>query len=280
MKWMISFLSVVFALTVQAQTNTSVADRFFEFSKAVKERGWSGGVDAPAAKQGVSNGAPRISEGCFTYTFSEGDGYNPALGAMLIEFEGEKSIPLFNGEKTQTYGPCRDTNGFPLLSFYRQKDGEAEIYYLHWSAFRVEKTVIVFHALICRQETDFFMKYLTSFLQADTAEKMTLLKGEWKRTFEKEKDAFLAARKIQAFLKQKGLYDGNVDGLFGLKSRMAFQQYLKDKGYYRADIDGLFGKGTINAIRELQKALGVKVTGTITQETADVMEKTQDSRTE
>lgn len=277
MRLTVLFLGIALALPAQAQTNASVSTRFLEFAEAIKDCGWSNNMSA--VSEDPRNGASVALRGWFQYTVPGEDGYYPKLECLVLGFEKESSIPNNNGNLTQAYKDLTGTNAFPLHIFYGRSDPGIDMY-LHWSAFRVRKTVIVFCCVPTRQETDFFMNYLTSFLQVDSPEELALLRKQWRGSFDKEKDTFLAGRKIQAFLKREGLYDGNADGMFGEKSKKAFQTYLKNRGYYTLEIDGRYGKGTRDAIRELQKSLGVKVTGNLTLEMADAMEKKQQTRAE
>ena len=116
----------------------------------------------------------------------------------------------------------------------------------------------------------------------------------------------VSIREAQQQLKTLGLYAGPADGQYGpemeealrvyqarhglevtgaltqetqksLQSQQAkqkdqvtireAQERLKAEGFYAGPVDGLFGQETEEALREYQKAQGLKVTGSLTQET-------------
>jgi peptidoglycan hydrolase-like protein with peptidoglycan-binding domain len=113
-------------------------------------------------------------------------------------------------------------------------------------------------------------------------------------------------REAQQQLKTLGLYTGPSDGQFGPEMEEALRAYqarhgievtgaltqetqkelqsqqakqkgqvtireaqerLKAEGFYPGPVDGIFGQETEEALREYQKAQGLKVTGSLTQET-------------
>jgi len=47
----------------------------------------------------------------------------------------------------------------------------------------------------------------------------------------------------------------------------ALQEQLKEAGYYQDDVDGIYGPATVTAVKDLQKAHGLPVTGTVDKAT-------------
>lgn len=57
--------------------------------------------------------------------------------------------------------------------------------------------------------------------------------------------------KLQQILKEAGMYEGDLDGIFGLYTRKAvitYQSLAKDKGIYTGSIDGIVGTYTWRAL--------------------------------
>lgn len=54
-------------------------------------------------------------------------------------------------------------------------------------------------------------------------------------------------RALQQFLRDKGYYDGTIDGWCGKQTVIALQQFLCDEGYYTGAIDGSMGPQTVAA---------------------------------
>lgn len=81
-----------------------------------------------------------------------------------------------------------------------------------------------------------------------------------------------ALHRMQAFLKQKGLYEGDIDGAFGERSWAALQRYLKTEQLYAGAIDGQPGPVTIAALKQMQRQLGVPRTGHVDFATVQALE--------
>ena len=78
----------------------------------------------------------------------------------------------------------------------------------------------------------------------------------------------MTMKRLQMNLKFFGYYDGEIDGIKGVKTLNAIKRYQADNGLV---VDGIAGQKTIDCIRneivELQKELGVTVDGVAGNET-------------
>lgn len=78
----------------------------------------------------------------------------------------------------------------------------------------------------------------------------------------------MTMKRLQMNLKFYGYYDGEVDGIKGVKTLNAIKRYQADNGLV---VDGIAGQKTIDCLRnevvELQKELGVTVDGVVGNET-------------
>jgi hypothetical protein len=272
-----SAVAALLALCGAASVAAEEPDYYLGFVQLLAQHGWRGDTSVSAAL------APKVSHRATAlgFEFPEGDGYYPRIDLTELTFASADKVPLQDGRIDQLYldGPAYGrTRAFPIQDFrpFFSVDSWEHFEYIAWSSYRRGRRVYIVHTMPVRQRIDELFGWLVAYVRARAggdAAALQSLEQKMAAVYAEQKDRHEGVEALQAILKARGAYRGTVDGMFGLGTRRALQIYLKQEGHYRGPTDGWWQATSRRALRSLQKALGVKVTGSVTLETARAIEQ-------
>lgn len=180
----------------------------------------------------------------------------------LPGFEGGSPITgvdVFTSTDADRVDADEEKNAFPvaehpaLYPMVRWKDGSPKML---WKAIRTGRSVMVFYAHPSDEESIYLADEFERFL-AVTPKEMDAFMRRVADLHERRLEQFKALTAIQEALSRVDIYQGDVDGIFGWRTKRALQKFLKSEGCYGSRIDGVFGRESQRALAQFRSREGL-----------------------
>ena len=202
--------------------------------------------------------------------------FYPKFSVFEIIYSEQNKIPFVTKNEFQNY-PCpKCPNGFPIdeFNFLFPELSDLDINGKeNWSVFRKGSDIYLVVGEENKIQVDELVSYVIEYFQSETNTDIKLIKDRIQSEYNQKLDNHNAYKKIQSFLKENEYYFGEIDGLFGKESRIAFQKFLKSKEFYNGEINGERNLELSNSIKDYQQFLEIEPTGWINIEIAEKIMK-------
>ncbi len=222
-----------------AEGDQSALKQLRVFGTILGDHGWE--VHWSPAVRYEQEGVVHLQRGSFHSELPGPNGERERIGLDALTFGEDGPLPLAEGFPL---GHWRDLH--PLQTF---DEGAASF---TWVVSHSARTFFIFYQYddVLRSELP---ERFEEFLRGDSRQHAAF-RRELSAADEARKRTVKAIKTIQEELLKVGLYEGEIDGLNGWRTKKALQRFLREEGYYGGKIDGVFGNRTLGALDAFRAA--------------------------
>ncbi len=231
------------ALPVLAAEDEDALKKLRAFGSILGDHGWK--VDWNPPERYERWGTLHLQRGSFHSDFPDPAGEEIDLGVDALTFTENATLPdtaAFPMEKWRDLHPLQSFEG-DRAQFPVQVKRAARTYFIFYQYNKAEPTKV----------PDQFEAFLTG-----NSRQRALFRRELADAFRAQEERLKALRTMQEAWQEAALYEGEIDGVNGWRTKHAMQRFLRQQGHYSGDIDGVFGNRTLKALHAFRAEAGLE----------------------
>lgn len=213
------------------------------FGSILGDYGWEvyWAPTSPYAREGVVH----LQRGSFHSESPGSHGERERVGVDVFTFGEGAPLPL--------------PEGFPLAHWrdlYPVESFDEEDASFTWVVSQSARTFFVFYQHDEVLDSELPAQF-EAFLEGDSRQHAAFRRG-LAEADQARKETLAALKTIQKAFLDAGLYEGELDGLNGWRTKKALQRFLRQEGDYSGKIDGVLGNRTLEALNAFRVRSGLE----------------------
>ena len=251
-----------------SDADSEVLRRYEAFGKIMTDNGWQVKVLNPIRVPNHPE-VQQLTRGSFRATLPDEDGLTVVIGVDAFTFWPEADLPSLTDDPRKLVSKIWP-DLHPLNHGLEDVD-------LTVRALVDQRTLFLFYQYHKDTKLYLFDRF-QAFLRSRGAE-VERFHAEAQARHKQEQSQFEGIKLIQQTLQSSKIYEGEIDGVHGWRTKRAFQKFLRTQGFYSGDIDGVFGKRTLEGLANFREKLGLSAKPVIDMPLAQAIQKTMTSTT-